>query len=41
MTKDGKYINSVDEIEDESERRKFPKSVFPPGNADELHLERW
>lgn len=41
MTKDGKYISSVDEIEDENQRKRFPKSAFPPENVQELPLERW
>ncbi|KAL0075394.1 S-adenosyl-L-methionine-dependent methyltransferase [Phycomyces blakesleeanus] len=40
MTKDGQYINSVDEIEDSRQRSRFPKSAFPPANADSLHLDR-
>ncbi|KAL1928499.1 hypothetical protein VTP01DRAFT_2855 [Rhizomucor pusillus] len=40
MTKDGKYISSVDEIEDENQRKRFPKSAFPPENVQELPLER-
>ncbi|KAI8379664.1 S-adenosyl-L-methionine-dependent methyltransferase [Radiomyces spectabilis] len=40
MTREGQYINSVDEIEDGRQRFKFPKTVFPPTNPDEFPLER-
>ncbi|KAG0167013.1 tRNA (cytosine(34)-C(5))-methyltransferase [Apophysomyces sp. BC1034] len=40
MTREGQYISSVDEIENGRQRFKFPKTVFPPANADELHLDR-
>lgn len=38
MRKDGTYIDSADELKEEDARLK---SVFPPANAKELHLERW
>ncbi|KAF7730854.1 tRNA (cytosine(34)-C(5))-methyltransferase [Apophysomyces ossiformis] len=40
MTREGQYISSVDEIENGRQRFKFPKTAFPPANADDLHLER-
>ncbi|KAI7867502.1 S-adenosyl-L-methionine-dependent methyltransferase [Spinellus fusiger] len=40
MTKDGQYIQSVDDIQDARQRGRFPKSAFPPENADSLHLDR-
>lgn len=42
MTKDGQYLDSVDDIQDEAQRKRFPTSLFPPVNdGDSLHLERW
>ncbi|KAI9266718.1 S-adenosyl-L-methionine-dependent methyltransferase [Phascolomyces articulosus] len=44
MTKDGKYLNSIEDLQDNSnnnlQKGKFPKSMFPPDNANELHLDR-
>ncbi|CAO3611220.1 unnamed protein product [Cunninghamella echinulata] len=40
MTRDNKYITSIDQIDSHRTRRKFPKSAFPPENPDELNLER-
>ncbi|KAJ8657543.1 hypothetical protein O0I10_006845 [Lichtheimia ornata] len=41
MTKDGQYLDSVDDIQDEAQRKRFPTSLFPPVNdGDSLHLER-
>ncbi|KAI8144531.1 S-adenosyl-L-methionine-dependent methyltransferase [Fennellomyces sp. T-0311] len=40
MTKDEKYINSIDDIEEPRQRAKFPESAFPPADAESLHLER-
>ncbi|KAI8330569.1 S-adenosyl-L-methionine-dependent methyltransferase [Chlamydoabsidia padenii] len=40
MTRDNQFITSMDDIENARARRKFPKSAFPPENADSLHLER-
>lgn len=39
MTKEGKYVSSLDEITEN--KRSFPASVFPPANVKDLHLERW
>lgn len=41
MTRDNKYITSINQIDSHRTRRKFPKSAFPPENPDELNLERW
>ncbi|ORX42903.1 S-adenosyl-L-methionine-dependent methyltransferase [Hesseltinella vesiculosa] len=40
MTRDNQYIESVDEIKSGRVRYKFPKSAFPPKNAEELNLDR-
>ncbi|KAG2222188.1 hypothetical protein INT45_014085, partial [Circinella minor] len=45
ITKDGKFLNSIEDLQDnnknnDSQNRKFPKSVFPPDNANDLHLDR-
>ncbi|KAI9494607.1 S-adenosyl-L-methionine-dependent methyltransferase [Zychaea mexicana] len=46
MTKDGKHCGSMGDLQDnsnskqEAQKGKFPKSVFPPDNAEALHLDR-
>ncbi|KAI7880932.1 S-adenosyl-L-methionine-dependent methyltransferase [Lichtheimia hyalospora FSU 10163] len=41
MTKDGQYLDSLDDIQDEAQRKRFPASLFPPANDENtLHLER-
>ena len=42
MAKDGQYLDSVDDIQEEAQRKRFPASLFPPANDENtLHLERW
>jgi 16S rRNA C967 or C1407 C5-methylase (RsmB/RsmF family) len=40
--KDGDFINSVDDIKEERQRKKFPATCFPPTleEAKAMHLER-
>ncbi|OBZ86764.1 tRNA (cytosine(34)-C(5))-methyltransferase [Choanephora cucurbitarum] len=42
MSKEGVWIESVEDIQDERSRKKHPKSTFPPTKeeADRMHLER-
>ena len=41
MNKDGSILTSIDDIKEKRQRYKFPTSVFPPENAESMHLERW
>ncbi|KAI9314518.1 S-adenosyl-L-methionine-dependent methyltransferase [Dichotomocladium elegans] len=40
MTRDGRYLDSLDDLEDTPQKKKFPKSVFPPSDTECLNLER-
>lgn len=41
MTKEGLWIDSQEDIPEQRKRSKYPRSMFPPANVDELPLERW
>ncbi|KAI9287495.1 S-adenosyl-L-methionine-dependent methyltransferase [Umbelopsis sp. AD052] len=40
MTKEGQWIDSQEDIPEHRKRSRYPRSMFPPANVDELPLER-
>ncbi|CAO3676923.1 unnamed protein product [Umbelopsis vinacea] len=40
MTKEGEWINSPEDIQEPRRRSKYPLSMFPPANVQDIPLER-